>query len=237
MSKSYSCVVKYTTLSARVDAPTQTFNFHQTAGAGIASEYQEMAQILVAKLIATPSGATASATSYLGQTVSRATNSATVTVYDITGHEDGSRHGSPIYGLAFTPSTAIVSTVFPSECAVVVTLQATYGSDVEYGPGNTRPRARDRGRIYWGPFVGGQVLAGPNNEGYVQGQVLVNLTKFIKSIADFNTTTLATRTQLCVWSRKDASLKPLDLCWADDEWDTQRRRGNREGARLVQDLP
>lgn len=235
-----AAVLKFTSLSPMIDPPTLQLNYLISGSTDALATATDLAAAIKTSLTSVPSGATHPGLFYLSKVISRGANTATITMYDLTGHLDGSRHGSPLYGTAYTvPTSEATATAWPAESAIVITLQAPYGTDVEFGPGNTRPRARDRGRIYLGPLIGTVIstVDATTNRTYVSTLASSDLRLFIKSLAAYIGTSF-TSAQLGVWSRKNAAIKPLSACWVDDEFDTQRRRSNKEGTRgTVTPLP
>lgn len=143
--------------------------------------------------------------------------------FDLAGHLDGTAHGSPIRvdAMASLDATGL-STGFPAEVAICMSFRSTYGADAEFTP-TTRPRARDRGRIYLGPLI-----SSVGNTDATTGRV-----KPAQSLIDDITIAGARLRDAAggmiwsVWSRKGSSLKSVTTVWVDDAWDTQRRRGER----------
>lgn len=88
---------------------------------------------------------------YFGTQIDRGSNHCTLTAYDITGHLNGTPHGSPVAASTFTCPAASTGGSWPMGVAACLSWRADYGTDVEFGPG-TRPRSRDRNRIYLGPL-------------------------------------------------------------------------------------
>jgi len=135
--------------------------------------------------------------------------------------------------LGGTPGTNPV----PQEAAAVITLQSPYGADVEFGPG-TRPRARDRGRIYFGPIDSGSLsVEATTNRTLLLPAMRTSLTAWIKAINIHTTAPTSCTYDLAVWSRRGAQMKSLSSCWIDDNPDTQRRRGGTHAAKTQIALP
>lgn len=169
---------------------------------------------------------------YLGPMISRAA-APIVSLYDLTGHLDGSPHGSPVYAdtLGMTGAGAAPATGIPSECAAVLTLrgdgwqtalvEVPDGADA--GALVDRPRQRRSGRIYIGPFRSdvAQTAAGTGNvvvNGNLRNAMLYGAQR-MKGELD------AGGYDWCVWSRKDANLYPITHVQVDNAFDTQRTRG------------
>lgn len=152
----------------------------------------------------------------------------TVRHYDLDGHLGGTPAGSPVRTTQWAANLGAggSATNLPAEVAVCLSFAAAFGSDVEFAPG-TRPRARDRGRIFIGPLnVGAIAAASPGRVIPVNTLqiALIESARFLKtnpSVGDW-----------AIWSRKQAAVKIVDNFWVDDAMDTQRRRGERPLARL-----
>lgn len=157
--------------------------------------------------------------SYIGPAVSRS-QPVVVRFYDIDGHLNGSPAGSPVlirpndWSLGASAS----ATGLPSEVAICLTAYADYLGDVEFGPG-TRPRSRDRARIYVGPL---NVTAQTTAIGRTRPDpaLLTNLAEAGARLAR-----APMGPNWVVWSRRSATIKPVTKVSVDDAFDTQRRRG------------
>ena len=115
----------------------------------------------------------------------------------------------------------------PSEMAVCLTYHTAYLTDPEFGPGGTRPRARDRGRLYLGPLRDAIRLLATDNEPILDpdwnqafGAAAARL------VADVDTTWVQ-------WSRRNVSTNVVSAGWVDNAFDVQRRRGPDATARLA----
>lgn len=163
---------------------------------------------------------------YINSSISRSTPPI-VRMYDVSAHMSGAPAGSPVGTRAFVanlPSSAS-ETGLPNEVAVCLTMAADFGSDVEFGPG-TRPRARDRARVYVGPL---NITAAFSAVGITKPD-----TDFRTNLAEAGAR-LARRlgtANVVVWSRAAAATKPVTHVWVDDAFDTQRRRGERPTSRI-----
>jgi hypothetical protein len=224
-------------LSPVIDPSGWGMVYQSNSTTGTGADWSTIANALATSMSTTPTGGSFSPQHYLSTCVDGGANKATITAYDITNHLDGSPHGPPIGFVSFTVTPA--SGTFPEGICAVITLQAPYGTDVEFGgtpPGTTRPRARDRGRIYFGPF--GSTGAGNEsvtNRCIISAACRTDLTKWIHTI---NQITVGANTwSLGVWSRKNAGVKALSECWVDDRPDYQRRRSDQATTRTIQALP
>lgn len=163
---------------------------------------------------------------YINSSISRS-SAPIVRMYDVSAHLGGGPAGSPVGTRAFSaalPNSA-TETGLPNECAICLTMAADFGSDVEFGPG-TRPRARDRARVYIGPLNG---TAAQTTLGITKPDVdcRTNIAESGARLARRLSTA-----NVVVWSRAAASTKPVTHVWVDDAFDTQRRRGERPTSRI-----
>lgn len=162
---------------------------------------------------------------YMGAQLDGAANHANMSAYDITGHLDGSPHGSPVAVQPWTLGVRGGENSLPSGNAAVISFRADYGTDVEFGP-HTRPRARDRNRIYLGP-LNQQAMS---TDGTTQRVLLSSafITDALGSL--FNLSEVVDETTadwvLQVWSRKNASTKLPTEGFMDNRPDYQRRRSD-----------
>lgn len=170
--------------------------------------------------------------SYLSHGISRAAGGATVRVYNLDGHEDGTPHGSPIYQSNFTmAAVAGATSPQPEEVACVLTLRANQWAEqpierpdgVDLDGDIDRPRQRYSGRVFIGPLNNGTNtpvanISRPN-------------TTFKTTLLDAgeglydDLAAAGTIINWCVWSRQDHVLRPITDVQVDDAFDTQRRRG------------
>lgn len=187
-----------------------------------------------------------SVSNYLSAELSRATGACTWDIYDVTGHEDGTAHGSPIFSDTMTLAEAANSAVqMPSECAIVVTLRGagwqTALVDVPGGApgpaGNTHPRARLSGRLYVGPLcdtANNSKVAG-SGPAQVNPTVGTALLDAIQDVYDQLAAASESLT-LCVWSRAASLFTGVTHAQVDNAFDTQRRRGQDATTRTTRAL-
>lgn len=211
-------VVKIPKLSGiPADAVENTFAFATAAAADATAAAAITTQLN--DFYGASHGAFGSVCSWLADSVSIA-NPWPITFYDISAHLGGTAHGSPFATGIITPGTVGTDSL-PSELAACLSFRGGYGTDVEFGAGGTtRPRARDRGRVFIGPLKRGAVTeSSPTEEGLIVGgccQSLVSAGDALKGDATYTWS---------VWSRKKASLEAVTDVWADNAFDVQRRRG------------
>lgn len=167
--------------------------------------------------------------------VSRSADASVIKLYDITGHLDGSPHGSPRAVQTFTLDGSGSTLGHPEEVALVLTLEAANRSEqlVEVPDGSDagaapdRPRQRYTGRVYLGPWAAAHnAQQGTTNfsrppsiltDGIRQAGVRLSVGIDAAGAGDL--------ASLGVWSRADRAIRGIDAVRTDDSWDTQRRRG------------
>jgi hypothetical protein len=201
------------------------------------TDVADLVTFVTGSLNSVPTGAGSAPYTYISSVISRAANANTVDVYDVSNHLTGTPAGSPVLISSFTLSSPGAVTNLPSGVCAAITLQAPYGTDVEFGPG-TRPRARDRGRIYFGPLANSATA----NEAVTNRPILTaafrtDLTALIKKINVHTTAPHSVVYNLGVWSRKNGAMKSLQETWIDDRPDYQRRRDDQGATRTVVGLP
>jgi hypothetical protein len=165
---------------------------------------------------------------FINESIARTADSVVIKFYDLAGHLDGSPHGSPRSIQTFTLAAMVPGAeALPREIAACLTFQCAYGSDAEFA-GHTRPRARDRGRIYIGPLTSstGQTDATTGRRRFTTS-FQETLTLAAAALVAFPGSAWA------VWSRKAGLLNPVVGGWCDDAYDVQRRRGERPVARTL----
>jgi hypothetical protein len=200
------------------DQVVNTFAFN-VAGAPVASaDFDNIKAALIDFYNTAPSGHNSIA-GILAPCIDRIVP-ADIRYYDLTGHLDGTAHGSPERIDTFVLGDMITGGVgYPSELAVCMSFHSLYGGDVEFAPGS-RPRARDRGRVYIGPLVrsvGDQdALTQAIRVSQTTRETVVQAGGRLRATAAINWS---------VWSRKAAALKVATLVSCDDAFDVQRRRG------------
>jgi hypothetical protein len=130
--------------------------------------------------------------------------------------------GSPAATIPWLgPVTNGGATGLPTEVAGVLSFHADLTGVAEEA-GATRPRARRRGRVFIGPLIAGAV----DN---VTPPYLLKSTTFLTTLRQAAVALMDAADTAgipwSVWSRSDATLRPVVGGWTDDAPDTQRRRG------------
>lgn len=177
---------------------------------------------------------------YIGNQVSRVANMCQIKLYDISGHLDGSPHGSPFRTATFTLAGAQSTTTHPDEVALAVTLEAANRADqrIETVDGadpnllRDRPRQRYTGRYYLGPLEQMSTVAQDANSfarpiAQFTSDVRIATAEFVEAVK-----TLIPGAFVGVWSRADEAIREVDAVSTDNAFDTQRRRGVQPTARL-----
>jgi hypothetical protein len=163
-----------------------------------------------------------------------------VQLYDLTGHLGGTPLGSPV--AVTTPSWARLATlggphsggsqlaaccVFHSaydvpEVGATASIPTSESAQDEGAPathtGITRPRARERGRVYIGPLAAGSTSSvDANGNPSLIATCLDTLTAACTDL-------MAAPVSWSVWSRRDSTLRHVTHGWVDHGIKTQRRR-------------
>lgn len=225
MGQATLCVVTLAKKSnIPADAVQNTFAFSTPAG-GTAGEILSIRTALDTFYNDTTSSGF-SLNHYLSLAMSTDANANSFEFYNLDGHLDGSPHGSPFDAAAWTLD-AVSAGAVQAEVAICLTFHSNYGSDVEFGAGGLRPRARDRGRVYIGELGGVGESAGVTQDLVVSGTTVATIAAAAARLRD------DVNTSWCVWSRADAALKPVTAGWVDNAFDIQRRRGVDATARTV----
>lgn len=221
-----TCIVRaiIPSIDATVDPSSNTFCFY---GSG-ASDFSGVTPLLTAVenfYNTTSGGASEPIGYYLSDVLNRGTGACALEVYDITSHLDGSPHGAPVAMTSWTLHAGAGSTSIPEGVAATLSIRADYGTDVEFGPG-TRPRARDRNRIYLGPL---QLPA------FAEDSTTHRCTLKSTFVADVLAKAVYLSASIDlggdnwvwqVWSRKNAATKVPIQAWMDNRPDYQRRRSD-----------
>lgn len=167
---------------------------------------------------------------YISPGVSRVSQACRLKVYDLTGHLDGSPHGSPINEDGFTMPAASIGVIQPEEVALVLTLRADGWEEAlvetsdgpDAGTAVDRPRQRFSGRIYVGPFHANANEADAASKARPKVELRTVMLDAIEKVQD--DLAIGGHT-LGVWSRVGQGIVPITHAQVDNAWDTQRRRG------------
>lgn len=200
------------------DAVVNTFVFDGLTLGGSASTEMDALTVAVSAFY-NGSHSHTGISGFMSAAMSAASEANEISYYRIDGHLDGSAHGAPIRTDLWTLA-APDATSLPDEVSAVVTYARAYGSDVEFGT-HTRPRARDRGRVFVGCLGASAIdTDATTKECYLASAFI---TALAHAGADLITNSAPTGAW-SQWSRVNASVAPVTNGWVDDRPDTQRRR-------------
>jgi hypothetical protein len=227
----------FQSLSPVVNPFIWDFSYFTTFTTQDISDVSDLCNHIVTSFSAVPTGGTNAPSHYWSGILNGGANASMIDVYDVTNHLDGSKAGSPVLVSSFTANLGIAGGVVPEGDSVVITMQAPYGTDVEFAPG-MRPRARDRGRLYFGPVsANAYTPEGVTNRCLITTTCRGDLTKWIKAINVYTSSPHTVVWNLGVWSRKNAAMKSLQEVWIDDRPDYTRRRAGKAATKTVLGLP
>lgn len=150
---------------------------------------------------------------YYGNLASRTANACRVELFDL----DDLPPRQPIDELTFTLPAAGAVGQTPPEVALCMSFQGAPVSGV--------PQARQRGRVYLGPFHGNVVATTGRPNTTLTSQVATSGGRLIGALDNAGGPIWA------VYSRVDDALVQVTDGWVDDEFDTQRRRGRERTTR------
>jgi hypothetical protein len=220
---------------------------HQYIGTGTpgSTEWAALAAAVVAFFNTTAAGASLALSGYLSASLDANTNHSTVSLYDVTNHLDGTAAGSPILVTPWTLGTRAAISAMPEGVCAVLGMQAAYGTDVEFGTaapiptppdivadfgaasthtGRPRLRARDRGRIYFGPLASTALTTEAGTaRAVLSAQFQTDIKKAAFALADVSISSTPTWA-MRVWSRRNAGVKLIDHFRTADRPGYQRRR-------------
>jgi hypothetical protein len=229
--------IGFSSLSPAVGPFSWDFSYHTANVTADITDVSDLVTFVTTQINTAAGGMVHPLSYYLSSVISRVTTNHRWEVYDVTLHLDGRPAGSPVLLGSWTMGGVAGSGGSPEAVSAVATLQAPYGTDVEFAPGS-RPRARDRGRIYIGPlgttFALGQDTS---NRAIIQPAFAADITKFIKNVNVHTTVPNSIPYNLCVWSRKNAAMKALQEVWVDDRPDYRHQRAGKNTSKLVLGLP
>lgn len=201
------------------------------------------------------SGQTNPMSYYMSGDLSRAANAVEMEAYDVTNALDGSPAGSPITTYSWTLGAAQTVAGLPSACCAAVGLRTDYGSDIEHGAisslpsddsaqdqgapsthqGRTRPRARDRGRFYFGPLTEACSASIHENGAGVNAletTFTADLKLAIASMMAVQNSGNNDQFNMVIWSRRAGTVKRATWYYVDEGFALQRRRGDTTEARV-----
>lgn len=199
-------------------------------------------------------GASAALNHYLGHVLDTGTNHATINAYDITTKLNGQPVGSPVATVTWTLSGVGNNSPLPEGVAACINSSAIYGTDVEFGPtaaiptppdlvadygaatthqGHTRPRARDRNRLYLGPLDSATLTQNATTKACIFTPGFITDCLAAAFALNATITSGSDSWNQRIWSRAAGTLKMVNEFFMDDRPDYQRRRSDSNpGARV-----
>lgn len=226
MAKVALARIQLATLSSTVDPMSWSFVFQSA----VATDFSSVTPLFTAlhnflNQVGDITGTVNAVGHYLPPVVDGGAGHTTFSLYDITGHLDGTPHGSPVAVATDQVIPPTVSTVkpVPEGCSAAISFRSDYGTDVEFGPGGTRPRARDRNRVYIPINSNALDFEATTNRVEISAQCM---TDFLGALHKLSETidVSGNAWNLRVWSRKAAAVKLPTEGWMDNRPDYQRRR-------------
>lgn len=173
----------------------------------------------------------ATISSYLASMVDRGSGKASVEVYAIP--DARGVLGAPVYSKTWTVAAQNASGVdLPAEVATCLSYHGDFTGVAEHGAAGTRPKARRRGRIYIGPLITG-VLRYGHGAGTPQRPDTAWNTRMIDSAQAMASALTGHGWEWNTFSRTDWAIHTVVGGWVDDEFDTQRRRGESPSSRTT----
>jgi hypothetical protein len=167
-------------------------------------------------------GATFALGGYLNSMISRAVSACSLKMYDITGHLDGSPHGSPIAEDAFTLPAAINPINLPPQAAVVLTLRGRDALEMPVeGALGIRPRQRRSGRLFFGSLN----RAAADDTANAHSRPAATLRTDLMAAAEALQDALVDGDYIWgVWSRTAETILGIERVEVDDSFDVLRSR-------------
>jgi len=162
----------------------------------------------------------------------------TVSLYDITGHLNGSAAGAAFYThhTTWPISTVGGGVSLPEQVSCVCSYRTDYGSTPEFGPpvttgkhGPSRPRASLRGRFYLFPLTSFALASDPT---YGWSQFTAAFHTDVSTALDIllqNHTSGGDEASMVVWSRKNAQVYACTEYDVNLRPDIRRHRAIRSG--------
>lgn len=192
-------------------------------------------------LLATTTGAmTQPLVNYLSDCLDM--GSTELAIYDLTGHLDGSPHGSPVYTHANPISDSPFVGISNQVAAVFTAVSAAYATTPSVGPtgaiptpewaqdmgapathpGATRPKSRQSSRIYFGPLSGEASSNDTHHNAFVSAGLSGDAAIMLGTLKPGGVNSLGLHWSN--WSRRDAALTHVAAGWVDHRLATRRSR-------------
>jgi len=211
------------------DAVEMNFHYRFVSGGGdpVDADFDALAAAIFGFFNHTPTGGSQAVAYYLGDEISNVTDSWLLNFYLVPtagGHE-----GSPVK-MRTGQGVGRGTHTMPEEVAAVLSFRAAYGADVEFG-GGSRPRSRDRNRIYLGP-LDTAVIAQDSTTKRTKLSATFITDVLISATEELYGAAVAANWFWRVVSHKAVVDKDVAFVSMDDAFDSQRRRGPKATTRV-----
>lgn len=170
---------------------------------------------------ATPTGMGSALNLFLSAALAKTPTLGNLTFYEVPATPGPL--GAPV-AIRTWALAALATDGLPNEVSACLSYQRLYGTDVEFGSGGTRPRARDRGRMYLPPLSGITLTQdATTKEQRFDNGFLDVLTQAASD--QLHDAMLADDWIWVQFSHTTWTHDAVTRCWVDNAPDIQRRRG------------
>lgn len=236
MPKTFLATAILKSKDSLTDNPSNSFVFSSDTATTVPSSFGALYTV-VANFYNLRAGTTGHPLCYYLSTVLDTIGASQIEIYDISTHLSGDSHGAPVSVGPFTLGSPGGGTSYPDGLAAVLSFRGDYGTDVEFSPGS-RPRSRDRGRLYLGPLNSlAFAVDGTTGRSKLVSTFMADAQNAMNNL--FVAVSLGGDSYYFrQWSRMGARLKPVTQTWMDDRPDYQRRRSDpNPGSRSYTSVP
>lgn len=187
----------------------------------------------------------------ISDAISRSTNATLIEWYDVTANLNGSPAGAPFRTDAFTLGASSGAESMPPGLAACVSYRRAYGTDSEHGvsaaiptgdravdegapsthTGITKPRARDRGRLFIGP-INLSMLASSAQDGEMAPGAVTTIESAVNGLANTKNALSHNQFNWVQWSRQNASVANVAFYSMPYGISYQRRRADEQLTRV-----
>lgn len=198
------------------DVTVNTFHFTTSSDPPSSGQLDEIDTNLIAFYNTSSGVAGDQLSGFLGNLVSRVADACTIKTYDLSDPEPR----TPLRTTTWTLGAADSASTMPTEVALCLSFAGAPVSGV--------PPARQRGRVYLGPWNTNMVAT--------TGRPPSQLTASVSAAGNFLHDTLnvgVTEVRWAIWSPTMGDTVEVTNGWCDDEWDTMRSRGRRRTTRTT----
>lgn len=215
------------------DEVVNTFYFAEPDRPFTSGDRVNVASALIDAYTSNPAGFSVSPSSQLGPQITRDANAHRIEVYEQNAlplartARNSPFWGSPKYIEQFSiDAPAVVGDGLPSECSAVLSFHGNLTDVPEEAPdagdagtAPDRPRARRRGRIYFGPLLAATVFMDNGVPRFGSPGLLAAMgARLVASGLSMNL-------RWSIYSDQDRTFYPVLGGWCDNAFDIQRRRG------------